>query len=133
VVTRRTAPCNRGHRVPRGSHFLPPGSESGGAAAPPSFPQGLTILEASKVGSLTDIPWTLNRADESEQRIYLTTQNFECSFPEGVSVVEGTESITLKVHGKPAAGPCTQQLTMFKTYVQLPNPINARKSLGAHS
>lgn len=106
-------------------------SESGGAAAPPSFPQGLPILEASKVGSLTDIPWTLNRVDESEQRIYLTTQNFECSFPEGVSVVEGTESITLKVHGKPTAGPCAQQLTMFKTYVQLPKPINAKKILGA--
>lgn len=69
----------------------------------------------------------LSRIDESERRIYLTTQNFGCSFPETASILESEGTIALTLHGKAPAGPCTQELLIAQTFIQLTSPINGRQ------
>jgi hypothetical protein len=87
-------------------------------------------MDSSTASSRPELPWTLNRVDESERRIYLTTQNFGCSDPDGVSVIENRQSITITVRGTPATGLCAQQLTTIQTFVQLSNPISGKVILG---
>lgn len=91
----------------------------------PVFTNGIPVQDAPT--DSIEIPWTLNRIDESERRIYLTTQNFECSFPETASILESEGTLALTLHGKAPAGPCTQELLIVQTFVQLTSPINGRQ------
>lgn len=81
--------------------------------------------------SQPEIPWTLDRADQATQRVYLVTQNVGCSYPAFSSVREDEYSITITVYGTPASEPCTQELVTVQTYIQMPSPISGREIRGS--
>jgi hypothetical protein len=97
----------------------------------PDFSQGMPIADPPAGASQPEIPWTLDRADEATQRVYLATQKVGCSYPAFASVREDEGSITITVYGTKASEPCTQELVTVVTYIQMPSPIAGREIRGS--
>jgi hypothetical protein len=101
------------------------------APSQPDFSQGMPIADPPADKSQPEIPWTLDRADEAAQRVYIATQNGGCSYPIFSSIREDESSITITVYGTKASEPCTQELVTVQTYIQMPSPINGREIRGS--
>ncbi|MBB6406656.1 hypothetical protein HNP00_003996 [Arthrobacter sp. AZCC_0090] len=99
-------------------------------STPTSTNAGMPIETGPEDGSPI-LPWTLNRIDDTDNRVYLTTSNFECSAPNRARIAETAETITITILGTPNKGPCTQQLNTLITFVQLKSSIGSRKILGS--
>ena len=94
-------------------------------------PAGVALLIVSgPAKSRPSLPWSLIRVNRADSRIYLsaTGPGRDCTTPVGAHVDETTQTVTIRVVGRSAHGPCTAQKLTMIGYVVTKAPIGTARS-----